>query len=354
MSYRIGIIGAGFITQTVLITAINDTDGLSLAAVLDSDRRAIEAVSRLSTNAVCTDSEEEFFSVQLDVVHVATPNNLHEHYACRALSLGMATLVEKPLADTVAAGRRIVTAHQQSVAPAMIGYMSKHNSTHRRMEALIAEGAIGPLRAMTARCLGWREGNWRNKRREAGLGSLGDLGIYPVLTAVQLFGAEPTSCQAVVWPSGDPEQTDIFADGTVWFSGERYLHLQSSFTFHEPTPVMVSEYTIVGSDGFMHVSGSWAMDGGGYIELWNRNGHTVIKPAPVNPSPEQYLLLAACSRGAPVPPAVSLERGLSDLAILCALDDSSANGGARIEFGSDPVGLGSGSRRQSQIPGQVA
>ena len=340
MSYRIGIIGAGFITQDVLVTAINNTDGLSLTAVLDPDRRAIEAISRMSPDTVCTDSEETFSSVQLDAVHVATPNNLHEYYACRALSMGMATLVEKPLAGTMAAGRRILAAHQRSVAPAMIGYMSKHNSTNRRVQTLIEEGAIGPLRAMTARSLSWCEGNWRNTRREAGLGSLGDLAIYPVLTAVQLFGADPTDCQAVVWPSGDPELTDIFAEGTVWFGGERHLHLQSSFTFHEPTSALVSEYTVVGSDGLMHVSGSWAMNGGGSIELFNRDGHKIIRPTPVNPYAEQYLLLAASSRGAPVPPAVSLERGLSDLWILCALEDSSAHGGARIELGSDSIGVG--------------
>jgi predicted dehydrogenase len=345
MSYRIGIIGAGFITQKALVGAINTTSELSLTAILDPDPNALSAVSQLSPDVICTDSEDKFFGIPVDAIHVATPNYLHEYFACRAFSLGIPTIVEKPLAGTVAGGSRILAAQQQSGATAIIGYMSQHNSTNRRVKTLIEEGAIGDVRAMTARSLGWREGNWRNSRRESGLGSLGDLGIYPVLTAVHLFGSEATSCQAVVWPSGDPERTDIFAEGTVWFDGERQLQLQSSFT--DPVPGGASEYTIIGSDGLMHVNGSWSMDSGGYIKLWSRDSREIVRPIPVNQYAEQYLLLAGCSRGMAVPSAVSLDRGLRDLAILHALDESSSSGGARIDLGPVPL-------LQAQERGQAA
>ena len=295
MSYQIGIIGAGFLTQYALVKAIKDTAGFSLAAVLDPDQGALEAVARLSPETLRTTSADEFFAAGIDAVHVATPNNMHERYACRALSLGLATLIEKPLAGTVAAGRRILKTHRKTGSVAIIGYMSKHNSTNRKVKSLIDAGAIGCPCAMTATSLGWREGDWRNQRDKAGLGSLGDLGIYPVVTAVHLFGTDPTSCQATVWPSGKLKDTDIYAEGTLWFGGNCRLHLESSFT--EPTPGGLSEYTVVGRDGLIRVRGSWAMDGGGYLEIWNHDGHKVIKPDPVNPYAEQYLILERYSRG---------------------------------------------------------
>jgi predicted dehydrogenase len=333
MSFRIGIIGAGNITQSALIKAIDLTDELHLAAVVDPDPNALNAVARLSPYTVCTTSEDEFFATPLDAIHVATPNNLHELYACKALSLGLPTLVEKPLAESISAGRRMLEAEGQARCIAMIGYMSKYNSANRYAKKLLDSGAIGHIRAMTALSHGWSERSWRNRRSDAGLGSLGDLAIYPVLTAADIFGTEAVSCHATVWPNGHSKDNDMYAEGTVWFDGERHLHLESSFTYRR-TSAWISDYTVIGDDGILRVKGSWRMDGGGRIEVLNSGGRKVVVPKPTDQYAEQYRMLAACSGGASVPSCVTLERGLRDLAILHAMDHSSASGGILINVGA--------------------
>jgi predicted dehydrogenase len=342
MTYRVGIAGAGFLTRHSLIPALRGMPGGRLVAVLDRDPQALAALAGDCPEAHLTTHEEEFFDVPMDAVHVATPNHLHEHFAGRALARGLATLVDKPLAHTVESGRRIVAAAAAAGVPAIVGYMSKHNVYNREARRLVAAGAIGTPLAMVAARLGWRKEDWRSRPAESGLGCLADLGIYPVLTAVDLFGADPVRCQATAWPVGDPARTDLYAQATLWFDDHRYLHFETAATFHEqPASAEVAGYTVVGEAGIIQVSGAWQMDGSGRLECCDTGGwHPTAQLTPADPYRSQYELLAACAAGQPVPAEVSLERGLRDLEILYAIAGSATAGGATGIRLSAAVGVG--------------
>jgi predicted dehydrogenase len=321
--YQIGIIGAGFLTRHRLVPLLSSTPGLRLAAVLDNQAETLSDIAGICPDAVLTCDEDEFFGTRLDMVHVATPNHLHQHFTCRALGQGIATVVEKPIAHTVASAERITAAAARTGTAAIIGYMAKHNAYNQRARELVASGAIGVPLSMTATRLGWRKDDWRSHQDTSGLGCLADLGIYPVLTAVDIFGTEPVRYEATAWPVTDPDLTDIYAQATLWFDDRRYLHFETSATFNEePASAEVSMYTIVGDSGIIQVSGSWAMNGGGSLQMRDRAGWREIRLDPVNPYLAQYNLLAACSAGEPVPSAVSLGRGLADLKILYSIADS--------------------------------
>lgn len=323
MTYRIGIVGAGFLTRHSLIPALRAMPGGRLVAVLDRSRQALAAVAADCPDAELTADEDDFFGVPMDAVHVATPNHLHEYFACRALQRGLATIVDKPLAHTVASGRRILAA--ATGVPAIVGYMSKHNVYNREARRLVVAGAIGRPLAMVAARLGWRKDDWRSRPAESGLGCLADLGIYPVLTAIEVFGAEPVRCQAAAWPVRDPDRTDLYAQATLWFDEHRYLHFETAATFHEqPASAEVASYTVVGEAGIVQVSGAWQMDGTGSLVWCDATGWHAPELVPIDPYRYQYELLARCSAGEPVPPEVSLERGLRDLEILYAIADSAA------------------------------
>lgn len=338
MVHQIGIIGAGFLTRHRLVQLLSSTPGMRLAAVLDNRAETLRDIDSICPGALLTCDEDEFFGTRLDMVHVATPNSLHEHFACRALEQGIATVVEKPLAHTVASAERIAAAAARTGTPAIVGYMAKHNVYNQRARQLVAAGAIGVPLSMTATRLGWRKDDWRSHRGSSGLGCLADLGIYPVLTAVDLFGAEPVRCEATAWPVADQEQTDTYAQATLWFDDRRYLHFETSATFSEqPASAEVSMYTIVGDSGFIQVSGSWAMDGNGSLVLRDSAGWQDIELDPVNPYLAQYNLLAACFGGEPVPAAVSLQRGVADMKILYAIADSAIRRAGTASAGTAPA-----------------
>ncbi|HUA27894.1 MAG TPA: Gfo/Idh/MocA family oxidoreductase [Streptosporangiaceae bacterium] len=327
--YRIGLIGAGFLTRAALLPALEAAGAdFAVAAVLDPSPEALAAVAARLPGVLITAGEDAFFEAGLDAVHVATPNACHDGPARRAFGLGLAVLVDKPLADTVQAGARIVAAAREAGTVGMVGYMSRHNAHNRAAAGLISSGAIGEPLTMSAVHLGHRCGGWRTRRAESGLGSLGDLAIYPVLTATDLFGP-PEGCRATAFPAGDPELTDLHAEGTLHFPGGRRLRFESSF-LTEAAGVGVSRYTVIGTAGVLVVHDSWAMNGGGRVLLCDRAGRRVVDVARVDPYAEQYRQLAACLRGRPVPEAASLERGLRDLGVLVALEQSAVAGGRLI------------------------
>lgn len=336
MVYRIGIVGAGFLTRHSLVPALHAMATPAgegrlvgrLVAVLDPSREALGMVKKLAPEAFLTTDEDAFFDTPMDGVHVATPNHLHEHYACRALKQGLATIVDKPVAHNIDSGRRILTAAAAASAPALVGYMSKHNVFNREARRLVASGAIGTPLVMTAARCGWRKDDWRSRRDESGLGCLADLGIYPVLTAVDIFGADPVRCQASMWPVRDPQRTDLYAQATLWFDDARYLHFETAATFNEqPASAEVSGYTVVGDTGIVQVRGAWQMNGTGELEWCDARGwRPPAALVPTDPYLSQYRLLASCAAGAPVPPEVSIERAVRDLEILYAIENSAAAG----------------------------
>ena len=347
MVYRIGIVGAGFLTRYALVPTLMNAPDLRLAAVLDARPEALRHIANDCPGVLLTDDEEEFFAAPLDAVHVATPNYMHEHFACRAFERRLATLIEKPLAHTVVSGQRIVRAASGAGAVSVIGYMAKHNVYNCEALRLIAAGAIGTPLAMTGSRLGYRrlDGDWRRAPAASGLGALADLGIYPVLTAVDVFGAEPVRCQATGWPMGDPAETDIYAQATLWFDDHRYLHFETSaaidlrnappgeINLKRPSGE-VCTYTVIGDRGLIQVDGSWQMNEFGSLALCDSAGWRAIELVPADPYLSQYRQLRACSSGEQVPPALSLERGLADLKILYAIADnaSAASGITRIEL----------------------
>ena len=327
MPYQIGIVGAGALTRIALAPTLAQMPEARLAVVVDPDPRALETIAPLCPDAVLTTDVERFFATDLDAVHVATPNHLHESYACRAMAAGLPTLVDKPLAHSVEAGRRIVAAAAETGTTALIGYMAKHNAANIEALRLVQAGEIGAPLAMVAARLGWRKYDWRSRRAEGGLGCLADLGIYPVLTAVDLFGADPVRVQASAYPVDDPDRTELYAQATLWFGERRYLHFETSFAFDEqPASAEVSGYSLVGEEGVLQVSGGWAMNGGGTVDYCNKSGWHSAVVTPVDPYAAQYRTLMACAAGAPIPEALSLSRALTDLEILYAISDCAADG----------------------------
>ncbi len=62
-----------------------------------------------------------------DAVIIATPNSLHVEHGLAAVAAGLPTLVEKPIADSVAGARRLVEAADAAGVPLMVGHHRRHN-----------------------------------------------------------------------------------------------------------------------------------------------------------------------------------------------------------------------------------
>jgi predicted dehydrogenase len=81
---------------------------------------------------------------------VAGPAPTHEALACELAAMGVHLLVEKPLADDLESGRRIVAAAEEAGVVLMVGYNLRFAATFQAARELIEQGAIGRVLSVRA------------------------------------------------------------------------------------------------------------------------------------------------------------------------------------------------------------
>ncbi len=126
----------------------------------------------------------------LDVVYIATPHVLHCENALLCLENKIPVLCEKPFAMNEPQARRMVAAARKNRVFLMEALWSLFIPAVKHAFELVEKGAIGELHTIKAD-LGFNmpvDLNSRVYNKALGAGSLLDLGIYPALLAMALFG----------------------------------------------------------------------------------------------------------------------------------------------------------------------
>ena len=75
----------------------------------------------------------------------ATPNELHAEVSVRAFEAGAHVLSEKPIADTVANGRRMVEAAEEYGKVLSVGYTERYRPAFEFLEQMVRGGEFGTL-----------------------------------------------------------------------------------------------------------------------------------------------------------------------------------------------------------------
>ncbi len=144
----LALIGAGVIGRTHM-DRIRRSNNLTLAAIADPTEAGQVLAQSLSVPWFA-DHRSLLDSVKPQGAIVATPNATHVEVAIDCLQRGVAALVEKPVADTVADAQRLVDAQAQFKAPVLVGHHRRHNPINRRAREIIESGRLGRLVSATA------------------------------------------------------------------------------------------------------------------------------------------------------------------------------------------------------------
>ena len=145
---RIGLAGAGQVGARHAV-AIAQATGVDLAAVADPSDAAAQVAAAHDVQAFET-LEAMLGAGGLDAVLLATPTGLHASGGLACLAAGLAVLVEKPIAATVADARELVAAAEAAGLPLAVGHHRRHAPVIAQAKALIEDGAIGPIVAVHA------------------------------------------------------------------------------------------------------------------------------------------------------------------------------------------------------------
>ncbi len=161
-----------------------------LAVLCGRDAAAVGAAAKkLGWRSVETDWKQLLNRDDVGLVDVCTPGDTHAEIAIAALDAGKHVLCEKPLANSVAEARAMVTAAERARA---VGVRSMVGFNYRRVPAvalarqLVADGRIGQVRHVRGQYLqDWIVDPefplvWRLQVEKAGSGALGDIGAHIV------------------------------------------------------------------------------------------------------------------------------------------------------------------------------
>ena len=140
---RVAVVGAGVIGRTHVDT-LGRLDGLALAGIVEPSPAAAGLAAALGV-PLFADAEALIAAEIADAAIVASPNHTHVPVATMLLEAGLPVLVEKPLADSVAAAAALVRTVERTGQPLLLGHHRRHNPIIRAAKAAIAGGRIGGL-----------------------------------------------------------------------------------------------------------------------------------------------------------------------------------------------------------------
>ena len=143
---RIAVAGAGYIGQAH-IAAARSSPSVTLSAVVDP-APAAQALADAAGVPRYPSLAALFAQDRPDGVVLATPNQLHVEQALQCIAAGVPTLLEKPIAQTVAEAQRLVQAADDAGARLLIGHHRAHSPIMAKARQVVESGVLGRLVAV--------------------------------------------------------------------------------------------------------------------------------------------------------------------------------------------------------------
>jgi predicted dehydrogenase len=164
---RIAVAGAGYI-GLAHIDAIEHSPTCALSAIVDPSPGAQARAEKSSLADLLSNDKP-------DGVVLATPNQLHVPHALECIAAGVSTLLEKPIAPTVAEAESLVREADAASVKILIGHHRAHSPIMAKAKAVIDAGQLGRLVAVMGSATFFKpdqyfvDGPWR---REPGGGPI--------------------------------------------------------------------------------------------------------------------------------------------------------------------------------------
>lgn len=142
---KIAVAGAGLIGRRH-IELIQASRTCELSGIVDTAPGAAE-IARQAGVPLHRTLGDLFGAGRPDGVIIATPNAVHVEHALECIRVGVAVLVEKPVADTVEGGRLLCEAVERAgaVARVLVGHHRRHSPILVRACEVVRQGTLGRI-----------------------------------------------------------------------------------------------------------------------------------------------------------------------------------------------------------------
>lgn len=175
---RAGLIGLGSMGRHHA-RVIREIEGMDLVAIADpaGDKFGVAKGLEVLPNV------DSLIAAGIDTAMVAVPTVYHEDVALKLAAAGVHTMVEKPIAHDVDAGKRVAAAFADSDLVGAVGYVERCNPAIMALRQKLAEGILGEIYQIQTR----RQGPF--PARISDVGVVKDLATHDIDLTAYVAGA---------------------------------------------------------------------------------------------------------------------------------------------------------------------
>lgn len=182
----LAIIGFGGMAQWHY-ELIENLDGLSVAGIWDIRAERLE-YARSKEIPVYASQEALLADERVDLVLIATPNDVHKSIAIAAMEAGKNVVSEKPVTLCLADLQEMIDASQKYGRFLTVHQNRRWDEDFLTVKSIMEEGALGEIFRLESRVHGSRgiPGDWRQEPEHGG-GMVLDWGVHLLDQALMLF-----------------------------------------------------------------------------------------------------------------------------------------------------------------------
>lgn len=231
---RWGIIGLGNIANKFATDLLTIDDAELYAVASRSQEKATDFASKYKATKAYSSYEDLASDPLVDAVYIATPHAFHKENTILCLKNGIAVLCEKPFAinaDEVNEMIACAKANNTLLMEALWTYFLPH---YQYVLEILKNKTYGNILKLEADFGFFREFNNESRlfRKSLGGGSLLDIGIYPIFSALSTLGIpQKKEARATFFDN----KTDSSCDMTFYYDNNVTATLKSSLLEDLPT-----------------------------------------------------------------------------------------------------------------------
>ncbi len=187
MGIRLGIIGFGYMGHWHLKNAPR-VENVKVVAAYDIDKTKVEEARSIGLRGY--DTLEEFLKdEEVNLVLVATPNDVHCELACAAMNAGKNVISEKPVAMSLAEVDKMIRTSEENHVLFTVHQNRRWDKDYRIVREVIESGELGRIYSIQSRLHGARGAmfGWRAEPEHGG-GMIYDWGVHFIDQILWMLG----------------------------------------------------------------------------------------------------------------------------------------------------------------------
>ena len=259
-----GILGVGDVCELKSAPAMQLIQNSELVAVMRRNgAKAKDYAQRHQVPKWYNQTDDLINDPEVNAIYIATPPNAHEELAIQAAQAGKPVYVEKPMAKSFAACKRMIAACNNSNIPLYVAYYRRMLPNFLKLKSLIDSGIIGKVRLVkidlyktidpdiVSKIKVTKPDNWRVNPEISGGGYFFDLAAHQLDYLDFVFGPIKTVNGYAANQAGLYNAADIVTGNFTFENGIQGL---GSWCFTVDKAAQKDELSIIGSEGKLSIS----------------------------------------------------------------------------------------------------